>query len=235
MTIDIVLSLLAFTAVVIGVLGETTDFKTRKWKAVTGWGYAAILIGLLAATFMIVKSVIDDKANEQLKAELVAITGAVSNAKQAIVIASKEETSRLRPSDIDILLRVDYKAIPNLEPPEVISISGNLGDAFYQGELVDTKTPRSFLGMNRSSGWYGYRYYARNLIFSSLEKYPYLKSLQNKTFTARLDLQQFPRTTSKRFPYGILSMNLYIQGRRFSRLSEDGIVEIPIDFTRLSD
>lgn len=228
---DMVLSLLAFIAVVIGVLGEARNLKTMKWKAVTGWGRAAIIVGLLVCFATIYKSMGDAAEKKKLTSELSGVKQELSNAKDEILTTSKKEGTRIRPSDFQIRLLVDYRVQPQAELPRTVSVSGKIGEAFYRGEFVNTKAPRQIRAGGRGPGYYGYRYYAENLTFGELENYLYLESLNGETFTAEFDAGQFPLSHSEKYSLRLFIMDLYIQGRHFSgRSYNDGKIETVLDF-----
>ena len=75
MVIEIVLGLLALSAVVVGVRGDTWRPKSRGWKKVSPTGWAAITLGLLAFLVGVGKSTLESAAaaNEKQRiAELMA-------------------------------------------------------------------------------------------------------------------------------------------------------------------
>lgn len=220
MITDLVLPVLGFLAIVIGVLGEAPDLREKGWKALNVWGYAAISVGLFIAVFTITRSFNDANDREQILSRMNELKKQLAN-----------EASRIRPTDFQIRVIVDYRIAAKGPLPETIPIAGKLGKAFYQGELVNLKSERTIRGGGRGPGFTAHRYYAANLTFGDLENYPYLNSLNGQTFTAVFDTNKFPPSLPSQFASRNFWLDLYIQGRHFVKMSgSDGRFERVLNF-----
>jgi membrane protein implicated in regulation of membrane protease activity len=126
MIAGIILSLLAFIAVIIGVLsGVANDLRAKHWKALNFWAYAGISIGLLVTVFSIIKSIDDARSEQKLLTQ-------VSTLKARL----EKEESRIGSKDFSIRVLVDYRSPPDGSFPEVVAVTGGIGKAHYIGELI---------------------------------------------------------------------------------------------------
>src|SRR5262245_55017996 len=101
MTIDVLLAILALIGIIVGVLGEAYNARSKK-VALHRYGYLGITTGLVACLAMIYKADVDSKDREELYADLAA-------ARSDILAATQREGSRLHPSDLQVRLLVDYR------------------------------------------------------------------------------------------------------------------------------
>ena len=223
MSIDVLLAILAFAAVVIAVLREAYDSAAKK-LAVNRFGYATIIAGLIICCAMIYKADRDDNDRAKLNAE-------ITSARNEILVATQREGSRLRPGDFQIRLLVDYRVKPTADMPRSVAISGTIGDIFFLGELINTNTTRRIRAGGRGLGYYGYRYYADNLTVGGLEKYFYSDNLNGEIFRVSFSADQFPPSGSEAHPMKRFSVDVYVQGRHFGVASySEGEIETVLEF-----
>lgn len=199
MWVEIALAVLAFVAVVIGVLSQTAELRQLRWRAVNVWGYTAIGLGFLVAGLSVVKSWNDDNNDREQRREISKLSEAISQ-------------TPIVPESFVIRVLVNYHYAPDGTFPKAIRIDGNLGKAFYFGELVNTDTQTAIRGGGRGAGYVGYPYITAKLSFpTGLTQYPNVKSIDGQNFTAHFLTSSFPAPPETNL-YREFAVDLYFAG-----------------------
>ena len=189
-------------------------FKAPKWE----------IAFLVAVPIFLISGIwkVTTKQDEILKS---------SNDVKLILEKIEKEASRLNVSDFQIKLSTSVRNSDidldekNLTP---IYIEGSLGKVHMSFEFVynqDRQMELQSFGKGGMGMVSEYIYYARNINIGGLEKYPYLKDLDQKV----MHFQIPPGSYSNRYLPKNGSVELFIKGRRFKgRIDHEKNVEITI-------
>jgi hypothetical protein len=203
MAVEIILALIAFAAVVAGVFGEAHGRPQKGPKSIGRWGRVALVVGVLAVVFSIVKIVVDSKERKELHDLLLAQKSELRDLSR---IASQVP---LKPTDFVINVLAEYRDAPEGGLPASVTISGHLGDDSFHGELAYTNTIDEIPGGGRGRGYLRYRYRTNNLLFTEgLKQFPNLNSIDGQLFEMTIDPKGF-------HGYPHFTIDLYVPGRMF--------------------
>ncbi|MGA2915838.1 MAG: hypothetical protein ABSE89_07405 [Sedimentisphaerales bacterium] len=216
--IAILSGILALVLSVIGPIQKDKETKPHRWVRV--FTISAVLMGL-ASIYLLFYDMVE-KQDQAIKA-----TNDVNNILHKI----EQESLRLSPLDFQIRL-VFYttsgeRGNPNFSVKPV-HVTGSLGSASFIFDFVDVGAYQQLRAGRGGGGRWGVRYYATNLTFIDLEKYPFLYNLNGTNFKFSvpllLDKDKFESTDWEN------QVDLYIKGRHFrGNIDQQGNVKISIN------
>lgn len=222
----------AIAALVAAVIKEfgpelSTQCRTRRRKPTKyGWFFiCCIMIVCISAMVAAVSAY--NRAMEEARST------------KRIIRKIEKESQRLTPNDFVVRVLVAYR-LPPPNIPIVFPISGEITKygnskyAFFRAELSDVSEYR-IRGGGRGPGYYGRRFYAKNISFGGLETFPYISDLDGFTLELSIGSNLFPKADSDRYPTPQVSVDLFVRGRHFIGMVEQNKVTIPMSFEHIKE